>query len=400
MSLVSSCSYYPVEMKSFGALKKSVVLIGLPLVLALNACSPRDASVSSVEKPVTLFDGLSINAIDRMVISDRKGRVVLCKKGAEWTVGESVIFPVHMPMLIQFLVQLEQARLGQRMSVSEKDYAYLSLLDPLADNLPEEVNPIKVELFSGSANQTNRFILGAFDIPDDEKSVMFTGEKGSARRFVRLMNGRDAVYLSSDPLYYAVPSSNMWIIRKFFPTNGVKEIKGTSGGNEKWSIRRKSAFGKLELSGLPEGYTLTPAQVAVFNNLFGSGSFAGIVPQGREAEFMQEEKRRELEVVSFDGRIHKAEIGRLIEPVDYRDPAEKLQEGIISFAPVETGEKKEAYVVRIRAAAPTVNEADLALIKLFEDRAIIIEGRDVSPLLELFETAENQADKIQGESNE
>ena len=364
----------------------------------LNACSPAPTPArDGAPSPSTLLGDVSINAIERIVISSAKKQIVIEKRGTEWMVGDPYGFPVHMPLLMQFLIDLEEAELGQRIHVSPKDYPRLNLQDPVAGGGNYDSIATKVELFSGSTNALLSIVLGSFDFPDDQEMLQVFGEKASARRFIRFINSDKGVYLSPSPLYLARTSGDFWVIRRCYPTNGIQKVAGISNGKECWSVYRNTLFDALHTSGLGEGYAPTMALLDAMNNFMASGLFAGIAPLGREDELMEREPRLELRITSFDGRIHHIAVGKWMESVNYADPAEHLSEGSISLVSEKRKGNAGAYALRIRNEIPEGLENGRELVETFKDRVIILDREDVDPFLELFRSSIQAENKHKGD---
>lgn len=339
-----------------------------------------------------LFPDLDITKIDRIVISDKHETVTISRRGLVWYVDAPADYPAYQSQVHWLLTDLEEAQRGQKVKVLQADYSRLMLSDPSLDSAAADASTVKVELSSSSSGYKNTFILGKFDFPDDQQVVSVIGERATARRYFRLMNEHDAVFLSPSSLMRAVPMTRRWVHKGIVPIKAFKRISGHSKQGGDWAVYRDSRFGKLSGEGALKQYKRDADFLKNLSLFFENGYISDVVPRSAETELMQTDHQRTFSVEDFDGTIHDFEIGQQTSIPQAHDPAKLLTDGVLTLTGKPENEQDTYFAVAVRVQVPESLQTPETQIETFrngERRVFLIESESMQLMMNLFEQAEN-----------
>lgn len=339
-----------------------------------------------------LFPDLDITKIDRIVISNKPGTVAISRRGLIWYVDAPIDYPAFQSKVHWFLTDLEEAQRGQKVDALQADFSRLMLSDPSLDSEMADASTVKVTLSSSSTGYRSAFILGKFDFPDDQQAVAVVGERATARRYFRLMNEENAVFLSPSSLMRAVPMARRWIHKGIVPIKAFKRISGHSEQGGEWALYRDSRFGKLIGEGALEQYKLDTDFLKNLSLFFEGGYISDLVPRGSETALLHTDHKRTFRVEDFNGTIHEFEIGKETNLSKAHDPAKSLTDGILTLSGRLEDEKAVYFAVAIRVQAPEslqIPETQLEAFRNGARRVFLVEGQSMQLIMNLFELAEN-----------
>ena len=246
-----------------------------------------------------------INDVARIAIKSPSGELHLVRKGDEWTVQERADYPADFGQVSDLIRKLWELKTVQEVKVGPSQFARLELTEPGKDGGVGTV----AELQDKDGKKLAALLLGKKHMRKME-GMPDEGQGMPAGRYV-VPPGGAKVALVSEPLDSVATKPEPWLRRDFFKIENVKSVK-LEGATEPqhWTLTRENATAEWKLADAKPDEKPDPAKVSPLAAVFGSASFADVLPPDAKPEDTGLDKPSTVTFETFDRFTYVLKIGK------------------------------------------------------------------------------------------
>lgn len=278
-----------------------VVLGGAGLALFWQDIA--DYRASGAKIGAKLLPDFKLADIAEVRLQDARRQVTLARKEKGWVVQERGGYPASFQEISDLMIKLAELKVTQAEQVGAALWPRVELADPGKGT----GSGTAVEFRNGSGKVLASLVLGKKVLKRDPLNPLPAAKDGvPAGRYVRVVSGKDAVVVVSDPLAKAEADPGHWLNKDFFKAERIRTLGvGPEGAAPGWKITRSEEWGQWKFAA--GGGDLNPGAAVAAANKLGALAFNDVAT---DAKAESGEKPLVVVAETFDNLVYTVRLAK------------------------------------------------------------------------------------------
>jgi hypothetical protein len=293
-------------------MKKSVLLLLVLAALigvAVWSKNQKEARLSEiarrgVKNRELLVPDLKVNAIKKVVVTDKDHATTLTEGPEGWVVAERNNYPADIDKLSEAIMALREMKIGGKQIIGRGAWADAKVLEP-AEGVTEGVGTL-VKLTDEKDGEVATLILGGEVSTSGGNSPQFGAP---SQRLVRIPADEDSLWMIGGNLGEFQSKPDEWLDKSFISVQKLKALEVTPVDQaEAWTVSRTSELESVySLAGVKEGEELDETKLAL-NTLLTTASFNDVKTKAEAGDLFKESSK--AKITTFDGFTYELEVAK------------------------------------------------------------------------------------------
>jgi hypothetical protein len=293
-------------------MKKSVLLLLVLAALigvAVWSKNQKEARLSEiarrgVKNRELLVPDLKVNAIKKVMVTDKEHATTLTEGPEGWVVVERNNYPADIDKLSGAIMALREMKIGGKQIIGRGAWADAKVLEP-AEGVTEGVGTL-VKLTDEKDGEVATLILGGDVSTSGGNNPQFGTP---SQRLVRIPADEDSLWMIGSNLNEFQSKPEEWLDKGFISVQKLKTLEVTPVDKaEAWTVSRTSeAESVYSLAGVKEGEELDETKLAL-NTLLTTASFNDVKTKAEVGDLFKESSK--AKITTFDGFTYELEVAK------------------------------------------------------------------------------------------
>ncbi|MBU2986636.1 DUF4340 domain-containing protein [Saccharophagus degradans] len=345
---------------------KLIFCVGI--IWCLLACSSSNDNTSL--KAAYLVPQLQSEQVLGFELFSAEGYSKLALKDGRWWVAEPIDFIADASVVEAFLKSLTDAKIGKKLHVAPSDYHLLGV---------DKAGGIRADIQLTNGESVT-LVFGNLDMPRDSSDSAMLGVAAVARRFIRVIDDTDDVYLAPISLIDLSSYPSLWTNTAFMRSPSFKRLQLRSNEAEPLDVYRSHRFGPLfKVNETGKEKEFDPNRFSCFESFLKSGHCLQVSKADEKIERYHQNKELTVTIEDFTGLVFRYRFARPVDPSAIEVERQALQADFLNDG---IAQKKVPFTVELIGMNNAVDlnyfeqqlkQQNIELATLYADRVAFID---------------------------